>query len=116
MRTARAVAEHGDAKLTELLVTLANCPRGSFASVCDRCKAVYERPAVRSRPPSSLPYQWPGHDLDSAEALAAIATTLTKDLEAERRTDGKGGYFITMPHNVLNTLNYLAAPARATAT
>jgi hypothetical protein len=41
---------------------------------------------------------------------------LTEDREAERRTDGKGGYFITMPHNVLNALNYLAALARATAT
>jgi hypothetical protein len=41
---------------------------------------------------------------------------LTEDREAERRTDGKGGCFITMPHNVLNTVNYLAALARATAT
>ena len=36
---------------------------------------------------------------------------LTEDREAERRTDGKGGHFITIPHNVLNTLNYLAALA-----
>jgi hypothetical protein len=40
---ARLVEEHGDAKLTELLVTLANCPKARWASVHDRCKAVYEQ-------------------------------------------------------------------------
>jgi hypothetical protein len=39
---ARLVEEHGDAKLTELLVTLANCPKARSASVYDRCRAVYE--------------------------------------------------------------------------
>jgi hypothetical protein len=29
----RLMAEHGDAKLTELLVTLANCPKARSASV-----------------------------------------------------------------------------------
>jgi hypothetical protein len=39
---ARLMAEHGDAKLTDLLVTLAGCQKTSSASVHDRCKAVYE--------------------------------------------------------------------------
>ena len=37
----RLMTEHGDAKLTELLVTLADCPKRSV-SVHDRCEAVYE--------------------------------------------------------------------------
>jgi hypothetical protein len=47
----RPMAEHGDAKLTELLVTLANCRRARSASVYDRCRAVYEGLAMRLRPP-----------------------------------------------------------------
>ena len=39
---ARLVEEHGDAKLTELLVTLTNCPKARSASVYGRCRAVYE--------------------------------------------------------------------------
>ena len=31
----------GDAKLTDLLQTLANCPKARSANVNDRCKAVY---------------------------------------------------------------------------
>jgi hypothetical protein len=44
---ARLLKEHGDAKLTELLVTLADCPKGRSASVYDRCKAVYDGLAAR---------------------------------------------------------------------
>ena len=33
--------QHGDAKLTDLLVTLAACPKPRSASIHDRCKAVY---------------------------------------------------------------------------
>jgi hypothetical protein len=47
----RLMAEHGDAKLTELLVTLANCHKARSASVYDQCRAVYEGLAVRLRPP-----------------------------------------------------------------
>jgi hypothetical protein len=55
MRTARAVqynverlmAEHGDAKLTVLLPTLADCPKARSVSIYDRCRAVYEGLAVR---------------------------------------------------------------------
>jgi hypothetical protein len=43
----RLMAEHGDAKLTELLVTLANCPKARSASVDGRCRAVYEGLAER---------------------------------------------------------------------
>jgi hypothetical protein len=32
---------YGDAKLTDLLHTLAGCPKASSASIHDRCKAVY---------------------------------------------------------------------------
>jgi hypothetical protein len=32
---------HGDAKLTDLLQTLANCPKARSASIHDRCHAVY---------------------------------------------------------------------------
>jgi hypothetical protein len=41
-RVDKLVAEHGDAKLTDLLVTLANCEKARSFSVYDRCKAVYE--------------------------------------------------------------------------
>ena len=37
----RLIAELGDAKLTDLLATLADCQKGRSASVHDRCKAVY---------------------------------------------------------------------------
>ena len=43
----------------------------------------------------------------SAEALAAIAATLPDGREAERRPDGKGGYFITLPHGVVDRLSHL---------
>ena len=39
---ARLVEEHGDAKLTDLLQTLADCPKARSASIHDRCKVVYE--------------------------------------------------------------------------
>jgi hypothetical protein len=35
------MAQHGDAKLTDLLSTLADCPKARSASIHDRCKAVY---------------------------------------------------------------------------
>jgi hypothetical protein len=35
------MAEHGDAKLTDLLVTLADCEKARSPSVHDRCKATY---------------------------------------------------------------------------
>jgi hypothetical protein len=38
----KLMAEHGDAKLTDLLVTLANREKARSRSVYDRCKAVYE--------------------------------------------------------------------------
>jgi hypothetical protein len=38
----KLVAEHGDAKLTDLLASLADCPKARSASIHDRCKARYE--------------------------------------------------------------------------
>jgi hypothetical protein len=39
----RLIAAHGaDARLTDLLVTLANCEKARSASVHDRCKAKFE--------------------------------------------------------------------------
>jgi hypothetical protein len=39
----RLIAEHGaDAKLTDLLVTLANCQKTRSVSVHDRCKEAYD--------------------------------------------------------------------------
>jgi hypothetical protein len=43
---ARLMEQHGDAKLTDLLLTLANCPKARSASIHDRCKAVFERLAL----------------------------------------------------------------------
>ena len=45
-KMARLMEQHGDAKLTDLLQTLANCPQARSASIHDRCKAVFEGLAV----------------------------------------------------------------------
>jgi hypothetical protein len=37
----RLMAERGDAKLTDLLATLADCPKARSASIHDRCKGVH---------------------------------------------------------------------------
>jgi hypothetical protein len=36
----KLMAEHGDAKLTDLLATLADCAKARAVSIYDRCKAV----------------------------------------------------------------------------
>ena len=41
---ARRMEQHGDAKLTDLLLTLAACPKARSAGIHDRCKAVYGQP------------------------------------------------------------------------
>jgi hypothetical protein len=43
----RLMAQHSDAKLTDLLQTLADCQKARSASIHDRCKAVFERLVVR---------------------------------------------------------------------
>jgi hypothetical protein len=48
----------------------------------------------------------------TAEALA-IASRLADDREADRRPDGKGGYFITLPHGVVDRLDYLREPGQS---
>jgi hypothetical protein len=37
----RLMAEHGDARLTDLLVTLADCQKARSASIHNRCEAAY---------------------------------------------------------------------------
>jgi hypothetical protein len=39
----RLMERHGDAKLTDLLQTLANCPKAREVSIYDRCKVVFEQ-------------------------------------------------------------------------
>ena len=39
----RLRAQHGDAKLTDLLQKLADCQKARSASIHDRCKAAYEK-------------------------------------------------------------------------
>ena len=43
----RLMAQHGDAKLTDLLQTLADCRKARSASIHDRCKAVFDGLATR---------------------------------------------------------------------
>jgi hypothetical protein len=43
---ARLIEQHGDAKLTDLLHTLADCTKAQSVNVHDRCKAVFEGLAV----------------------------------------------------------------------
>ena len=49
---ARLMAKHGDAKLTDLLLILANCSRmtNSVGSIYDHCKAGFEATIPRHRP------------------------------------------------------------------
>ena len=49
----------------------------------------------------------------SAEALDPMAVSLPDGREADRRPDGKGGYFITLPHGVVDQLNYLRGPGQS---
>jgi hypothetical protein len=48
----------------------------------------------------------------TAEAFAAIEATLPKGMKGKPRPDGKGGYLIVVPHDVLDR----AAWAKAIAT
>jgi hypothetical protein len=38
---AKLIETHGDAKLTDLLIKLANCRKARSASIHDRCEAAY---------------------------------------------------------------------------
>ena len=49
----------------------------------------------------------------SAEAFAAIESTLPDGRQADRRPDGKGGNFITLPQGVVDRLNYLREPGQS---
>ena len=46
MQWTKLFERHGDAKLTDLLGTLADCPKTRSASIHHRCKAVYARAAA----------------------------------------------------------------------
>jgi hypothetical protein len=39
----RLIAQHGDAKLTELLAKLTDCPKFRSVGIHEQCKAAYER-------------------------------------------------------------------------
>jgi hypothetical protein len=43
---ARLMERHCDAKMTDLLQTLANCPKARSANIHDRCMAVFEKLAL----------------------------------------------------------------------
>lgn len=49
----------------------------------------------------------------TAEALAAIASTLPNDRQADRRPDGNGGFLITLPHGLANRLKVLRYPGES---
>jgi hypothetical protein len=46
---AQLIAAHGDAKLPDLLVKLANCPSAREFGVHDRCQARFDPSAQRAR-------------------------------------------------------------------
>ena len=52
---ARLIAEHGDAKLPDLLTALANCPAARGLGIHDRCKARFEvmRASMTAATPST---------------------------------------------------------------
>jgi hypothetical protein len=62
---ARLMERHGDAKLTDLLQTLADCPKARSVSIHDRCRAVFERLSLW---PSALAKLLPESDLADAQA------------------------------------------------
>ena len=43
----------------------------------------------------------------TAEAFNAVKATLSADAEADTRPDGKGGFHITLPRDVLNKLRLI---------
>jgi hypothetical protein len=46
----------------------------------------------------------------SAEAFAALKATLPLDREADTRSDGMGGFYITLPRDVLDKLKAMRGP------
>jgi hypothetical protein len=62
---ARLMERHGDAKLTDLLQTLADCPKARSVSIHDRCRAVFERLSLW---PSALAKLLPESELADAQA------------------------------------------------
>jgi hypothetical protein len=54
-----------------------------------------------------------GHHLNFRRGPRRIAATLPDGREAERHPDGKGAYFVTLPRDVLDKLNYLRGPGES---
>ena len=77
LRGGEAIEEHGDAKLTDLLLTLANCKKARSVSIHDRCKAVFEgliSSATRqSSPPGARAFGSSASSRSASAANAAIA-------------------------------------------
>jgi hypothetical protein len=49
----RIIEEHGEAKLPDLLATLADCKRARDGGVYDRCRAVYDEASRLHSSPSA---------------------------------------------------------------
>jgi predicted CopG family antitoxin len=49
----------------------------------------------------------------TAEAFAALAASLPRDKEADARPNGKGGFKITLPHDILGKLKALRGPGES---
>lgn len=47
------------------------------------------------------------------EAFAVLAASLPTDKEADARPDGKGGFKITLPHDILAKLRALRGPGES---
>ena len=78
----RLIVQHGDSKLTNLLETLANCPKTRSASIDHRCKAVYSGPNPGRRLIAGL----------SSGATSAIHTGWkTETLRARAKRLGNSG-------------------------
>jgi hypothetical protein len=74
----------GDAKLTDLLTSLADRPKAESTSIYDRCKAVYGRAIVAAPTFGAMVTI-----AITPAALAAIKATLPTGSKAEARPDDK---------------------------
>ena len=73
MTSQRLIAVHGaDARLTDLLQTLANCKKAHSVSIHDRCKAVFEGLIVECYP-ANLRHQGLARSVASASSRSASA-------------------------------------------
>lgn len=66
---AKLVDEHGDEKLIDLLLELADCPKTQATSLHDRCKAVYEGLAIYEKLMTSWRPGWPTPSMGCRNAI-----------------------------------------------